>query len=98
MAKLPAKPADNSKLKPKQIKTHPYSQTDPLPVPEAIETDSDTIWSLWQELAGVKKPYEDTVLAPFPDTEISELTLVPEPKIDTTLGFPNFNLEKLKKK
>lgn len=28
---------------------HPYSALDPLPVPEAIESDNDAAWALWQD-------------------------------------------------
>lgn len=28
---------------------HPYSAFDPLPVPEAIESDNDAAWALWQD-------------------------------------------------
>jgi hypothetical protein len=29
---------------------HPYAATDPLPVPEAVESDTDTTWALWENL------------------------------------------------
>ncbi|MEO8119983.1 MAG: hypothetical protein ABI606_11765 [Rhodoferax sp.] len=28
---------------------HLYSANDPIPVPEAIESDSDTAWALWED-------------------------------------------------
>jgi hypothetical protein len=28
---------------------HPYSVNDPIPVPEAIESDSDAAWALWED-------------------------------------------------
>ena len=28
---------------------HPYSALDPLPVPEAIESNTDAAWALWQD-------------------------------------------------
>jgi hypothetical protein len=28
---------------------HPYGVTDPIPVPEAIESDSDTAWGQWED-------------------------------------------------
>jgi hypothetical protein len=28
---------------------HPYAATDPIPVPEARESDSDTTWALWED-------------------------------------------------
>ena len=27
---------------------HPYAATDPIPVPEALESDSDTAWALFE--------------------------------------------------
>jgi hypothetical protein len=30
---------------------HPYSASDPIPVPKAIESDTDTAWALWQDHA-----------------------------------------------
>jgi hypothetical protein len=27
---------------------HPYSETDPIPVAKAIESDTDTTWALWE--------------------------------------------------
>jgi hypothetical protein len=29
---------------------HLYSQADPIPVPEAVESDTDTVWGLWEDL------------------------------------------------
>lgn len=29
---------------------HLYSANDPIPVPEAIESDTDTAWGLWEDL------------------------------------------------
>jgi hypothetical protein len=28
---------------------HPYAATDPIPVPEALESDSDTTWALFED-------------------------------------------------
>ncbi len=28
---------------------HPYSVTDPIPAPEAVESNSDTAWDLWED-------------------------------------------------
>lgn len=34
---------------PNPSEIHLYSVNDPIPVPEAIELDSDAAWALWQE-------------------------------------------------
>jgi hypothetical protein len=47
---------------------HPYSVTDPIPVPKAIESDTDTAWALWQDHASPSgsaphRSYQKTVPA-----------------------------------
>lgn len=61
--KLPAQP------KPPTV--HPYSVNDPIPVPEAVESDSDTAWDLWEDslLPQAGEPetgFENTVPAVLP--------------------------------
>lgn len=34
---------------PNPSEIHLYSVNDPIPVPEAIELDSETAWALWEE-------------------------------------------------
>jgi hypothetical protein len=36
---------------------HPYDSLDPIPVPDAVESDSDTAWGRWEESAS---PYKET--------------------------------------
>ncbi len=42
---IPKKPP----VEPKSSGLHPYSAVDPIPVPEAIESDSDTAWGMWED-------------------------------------------------
>jgi hypothetical protein len=34
---------------PEHSAVHPYSVTDPIPVPKAVESDTDTTWALWAD-------------------------------------------------
>ena len=38
---------------------HPYSATDPIPVPEAVESDTDTAWDMWENLTTEPKGVPD---------------------------------------
>jgi hypothetical protein len=43
---------ETSKKSPAQAippSAHPYSASDPIPVPEAVESDSDTAWDMWED-------------------------------------------------
>lgn len=40
-------PTPPAERKPPSV--HPYSPTDPIPVPEAVESDGDTLWGLWED-------------------------------------------------
>lgn len=44
---------------------HPYSALDPLPVPEAIESNTDDAWALWQDSVST---YNDTLESDFAST------------------------------
>jgi hypothetical protein len=50
--KPPAKP-DHSAI-------HPYSVTDPIPVPKAVESDTDTTWALWADSLSPKSDKPST--------------------------------------
>jgi hypothetical protein len=60
---------------PRTPPSEPDFSMDPLPVPEAVESDSDTAWGLWQDTvqahnAGTAAPkppseFDDTVPAPL---------------------------------
>lgn len=50
---------------------HPYSVNDPIPVPEVVESDSDTAWDLWEDSLspqnrGPETGFENTVPAELP--------------------------------
>ena len=60
--------------KPEADVTHPYAATDPIPVPEAVESDSDTTWALWEDLTAQQ---ENGRKGTFADTVPSTLELVP---------------------
>ncbi len=50
---------------------HPYSTLDPLPVPEAVESDTDSAWGLWQDSIAcqdtpTETAFENTVPAKLP--------------------------------
>lgn len=47
----PQKPQAETKPPP----VHLYSQADPIPVPEAVESDTDTAWGLWEDLIAPEK-------------------------------------------
>ncbi|MDO8251459.1 MAG: hypothetical protein Q7T78_17310 [Rhodoferax sp.] len=41
--------SQKSSAEPKHSGIHLYSVNDPIPVPEAIESDSDAAWALWED-------------------------------------------------
>lgn len=49
---------------------HLYAPADPIPVPEAVESDTDTVWGLWQDLAEPKQNSQD---ADFESTQAADL-------------------------
>jgi hypothetical protein len=55
---------------------------DPLPVPDATESDTDTAWGLWehtlQSLDQPDAPTQAAELEDFPDTVLSDLPLQPK--------------------
>ena len=58
-----------------------YSQADPIPVPEAVESDTDTAWGLWEDLiAPVKKPADNAFAPTQPADLLPELPASPTPK------------------
>ena len=60
--------------KPEADVVHPYAATDPIPVPEAVESDGDTAWALWENLT---RPQEDERNGAFPNTAPKDLELAP---------------------
>lgn len=47
-----------------------YTPGDPIPVPEAIETDSDSAWAMWQDSTQEPRPpnFDETVPMSLEDT------------------------------
>ena len=76
------KPADS-----KPAPVAPDFSLDPLPVPDATESDTDTAWGLWQQTLQAHEDSGDTVPhTDFADTIMSQDTtqapLLPEAKPD----------------
>ena len=63
---LPENPPADRKPPP----IHLYAQADPIPVPEAVESDTDTAWGLWQDLADPKQGPKDN---DFESTQAADL-------------------------
>ncbi len=63
---------------PEPPEVHPYAATDPIPVPEARESDSDSAWALWQDLTAPKEKDRD-VMPAFANTVPDELPTQPAP-------------------
>jgi hypothetical protein len=57
---------------------------DPLPVPDATESDTDTAWGLWEHtlksLEEAELPTQAAELQDFPETEMSDLIPPPAAK------------------
>ena len=66
--------SQKSPAEPKPPTVHPYSVNDPIPVPEAVESDSDTAWDLWEDSLSSQRRGPDTV---FENTVPAELPAVP---------------------
>jgi hypothetical protein len=67
---------------PEPSSIHPYSVGDPIPVPEVVESDTDTVWALWQKSLspdsdGANPAFESTVPAELPTLPPSNSTLPP---------------------
>ena len=52
--KVVKKALEPSPAVPNPADVHPYAATDPIPVPDALESDTDTTWALWQDLSAEK--------------------------------------------
>lgn len=53
---------------------HLYSVNDPIPIPEAVESNTDTAWGLWEDSIAPPKDAPDTT---YDNTMPAEL--LPEP-------------------
>lgn len=56
----------NAPAEPTHRELHPYDRHDPIPVPEVVESDSDTAWGRWEDsIAPASKEdepaFDDTV-------------------------------------
>jgi len=67
--------SEKAPAKPEADVAHPYATTDPIPVPEAVESNSDTTWALWEDLTASQ---DDERKPKFADTVPSTLELLPE--------------------
>ena len=65
----PKDPKSKSPASSAHAPLHPYDSHDPIPVPDVVESDSDTAWGLWEESAS---PYKETD-PDFQNTEPTEL-------------------------
>ena len=61
-------------LKPEPSTIHLYSANDPIPVPDAIESDTDAVWSLWEDSVSPQSSAPDTN---FENTVPAELEPAP---------------------
>ncbi len=58
-----------------------YSPADPIPVPEAVESDTDTVWGLWEDLISPeKKQLDNAFAATQPADLLPELPVSPDAK------------------
>ena len=75
MMEAPKKPAPANSPGTKKPGEERYFPGDPIPVPEAIERDSDSAWAMWED--SMQLPSSDSK---FADTDI--LGIEPEPPTD----------------
>jgi hypothetical protein len=54
---------------------HPYAATDPIPVPDAVESDTDTTWALWEDLTTEKSGKKGEGGTAFAPTVLDTLPL-----------------------
>ncbi|WP_114973661.1 hypothetical protein [Rhodoferax ferrireducens] len=59
--------SQKSPAEPQRSNIHLYSVNDPIPVPEAIESDSDAAWALW----------EDSLLPPSTESDADFKSTIP---------------------
>ncbi|MEI6601176.1 MAG: hypothetical protein WCN21_11910 [Comamonadaceae bacterium] len=72
------KPLDTAakKARAQPPEVHPYAASDPIPVPEARESDSDTDWALWEKSIASNNKNADPS---FANTVPDELATQPAP-------------------
>ena len=72
---LPPKPPVETQPPP----VHLYSQADPIPVPDAVESETDSVWGLWEDLvAPEKRPPDDGFEATQPADLLPNLVDSPD--------------------
>jgi hypothetical protein len=59
---------------------HPYATTDPIPVPEAVESNTDTTWALWEDLSTEKSGKKGEADSAFATTVLDTLPLALTPE------------------
>lgn len=69
----PPSPADPTAL-------DPYSAHDPIPVPEVVESDSDTVWGMWEAQEAKVSRQVDHEFAPTVPSELHPLPADNPPK------------------
>lgn len=60
---------------------HLYSSNDPIPVADAVESDTDTAWSLWEDSVSPPGDGSDTTDTTFANTVPADLTPLPPDKL-----------------
>ena len=73
VSKKPNPPADSTTL-------DPYSAHDPIPVPEVVESDSDTVWGMWEAEEAKETKKLDHGFAPTVPSELQPLPSDNPPK------------------
>jgi hypothetical protein len=76
MKKLLATATEKVSAQPQPREVHPYAATDPIPVPEVRESDSDTAWALWEDSIA---PDNKDLDPAFANTVPDELPTQPAP-------------------
>jgi hypothetical protein len=76
MKKLLETTPEKAGARPALSEVHPYAATDPIPVPEARESDSDTAWAMWEDLTAPENRDADPG---FANTVPDELPTQPAP-------------------
>jgi len=76
MKKLLQTIPEKSGAPPALPEVHPYAATDPIPVPEARESNSDTAWALWEDSIA---PDNKDLDPAFANTVPDELATQPAP-------------------
>ena len=64
----------------------PYEPGDAIPVPHAVELDTDAAWALWQAMADqFTASFADTVPSVLPEAEVPETPVPMLPELDFSI-------------